>query len=131
MNAEPTSLSEIRDARRRRLEATIAVDVDELNRLLSSDFTIVHALNAEVDSREAFIDSLRERRLIYKQITTEQDDVRIHGDMAVVTGIAHVVLDAGGGRDVPVDTRFTEVWARSGAGWQQVAFQGTRLPRPG
>ncbi len=64
---------------------------------------------------------------VLRQIVPEERDVRLHGDTAVIAGIAHVLVQAGG-NDIDVRLRFTEVYVKEGGAWKMLLWHSTRVP---
>jgi len=116
------SQAEISSLEDQRFQAQVAGDVEALGRLLSDQLVYTHS-SASVDTKASFIESIRTRRP-YQKVERTSEEVRLHGDTAVVTGQAHI--DLNGGRQL--NLRYTDVWVKGGAGWQMVAWQSTRLP---
>jgi len=114
------------DSQDRRFKATVEADVDTLGRMLTDDMTYTHS-SAAVDDKASFIDSLRSGRADYQSIVPEERGVRFYGDAAVVAGVAHVLVQAGG-RDIDVRLRFTELYVRQGGRWRMALWHSTRVP---
>jgi hypothetical protein len=55
--------------------------------------------------------------------------VRVHGDAAIVSGPAHVVIEPGGKR-TELELYFTELYVKEGGQWRMALWQSTRLPAP-
>ena len=51
----------------------------------------------------------------------------MHGDAAVVSGPAHVVIESGGKR-TEIDLYFTELYVKEAGQWRMALWQSTRLP---
>ena len=112
----------------RRYAAMIAADVRALDVLLGDDLTYTHS-TGRVDGKEQFLESLKTGQLKYKSIDRQDVRVKVYGDTAVVTGEAHMKVEAGGNAlDLPV--RFTDVYVKAAGGWQMVAWQSTKLAQP-
>ena len=116
------SPSEIRALEEQRFQAQVGGDIAGLERLLSDQLVYTHS-NASVDTKASFIEAIRTRRP-YQKVERSGEDVRLHGDTAVVTGQARIDLN-GGAR---LNLRYTDVWVKTAGGWQMVAWQSTRLP---
>jgi hypothetical protein len=117
---------EVLEVQQRRLKATVARDFATLDELMTDELTYVHT-SARLETKEIFLGWLREERLVFKAIDTEEVRVRIYGDTGVITGIGHITL-RGREQDTSFDVRFQDVWVRSGGGWREVAWQTTRFP---
>ncbi len=116
------SQAEISSLEEQRFQAQVAGDLDALDRLLSDQLVYTHS-SASVDTKASFIDAIKTRRP-YQKVERSGEEVRLHGDTAVVTGQARIELN-GGNR---LNLRYTDVWVKGAGGWQMVAWQSTRLP---
>ena len=116
------SQAEISALEDQRFRAQVGGDVDALERLLSDQLVYTHS-SASVDTKASFIESIRTRRP-YQNVERSGEEVRLHGDTAVVTGQARI--DLNGGRQL--NLRYTDVWVKGADGWRMVAWQSTRLP---
>lgn len=114
--------SEISALEDQRFRAQVAGDIPTLERLLSDQLVYTHS-SASVDSKASFIESIETRRP-YQKVERSGEEVRLHGNTAVVTGQARI--DLNGGRQL--NLRYTDVWVNGPNGWQMVAWQSTRLP---
>jgi len=114
------------DAQDRRFEATVDADADTLKALLTDDMTYTHS-SARVDTKATFIESLTSGQADYQSIVPEERHVRLYGDAAVVAGVAHVLVKAGG-NDIDVRLRFTEVYVKQGGAWHMALWHSTRVP---
>ena len=117
---------EVRAADSRRIAATVKGDAAELGALLAEDLTYTHT-TGQVESREEHLAAISAGKLDYQSIVRTEDQVRIYGDAAVVTGRADMKVNAQG-KDLVLAIRFTAVWVKGEKGWRMVAWQSTRLP---
>jgi len=114
---------EVLAAQRARLDATIAVDVPALERLMADDLTYVHS-SAKLESKAENIAAIKASGA-YKSVVTNEVVVRVEGDVAIITGIADITLKRPDG-DMLLPVRFTNVWARRDGAWREIAWQSTR-----
>ena len=112
-------------AQRERFDASVAGDVAALERLLADDLTYVHS-NARLDTKTSYINGFREGRLPYRAFETEDRQVRIFGDIGIITAIVHVTL-RGAEQDRLLNVRCTSAWVSRGGRWQEVAWHSTRI----
>jgi uncharacterized protein (TIGR02246 family) len=115
---------EVLAAQRARLDATIAVDVPALERLMADDLTYVHS-SAKLEGKAENIAALVANHS-YQSVVTNEVAVRVEGDAAIITGIADITLKRAGGETVLLPVRFTNVWARRDGAWREIAWQSTR-----
>jgi ketosteroid isomerase-like protein len=122
-------VKEILEAEEQRLAAIHASDWSRLGELLGDDLTYTH-MSGLFENKEENIAGLKARPRTYKR---EGLVVRPFGDVAVLGGLLHVVMEAAGD-GTPARTlhgRVVQVWARRDGRWQMVVFQATALPSEG
>jgi ketosteroid isomerase-like protein len=118
--------AEIRAHEDRRFQAMVAGDGPALEKLLHDGLVYTHS-SASVDSKASFIDAVVSRRSGYQKIERPEEQVRVYGDAAVVTGRARIELQNAGGQRV-LNLRYTDVWVKGPEGWQMAAWQSTMIP---
>ena len=111
-----------------RITLTLAGDVAGLAAMMTDDLTYTHSSGIE-ESRAEFLEGLKNGKYLYREITPRGRKVRVHGDAAVVSGPAHVVIEPGGKR-TEIELYFTELYVREGGQWRMALWQSTRLPAP-
>lgn len=116
---------EVLAAQRARFDATIAKDRAALEQLMAEDLTYVHT-SAKLESREENIGAVVSTGA-YKSFALANLLVRLEGDTAVITGSADITFARPDG-DTMLPIRFTDVWARRGGEWREIAWQSTRRP---
>ncbi|SRR6266702_4327276 len=112
------------EAERRRHLALVAVDLAELDRLFADDLIHIHStglvhdkpqLLRHIDHRRAFV-----------SVTRGWLKVRIHGDIAVMTGpMTNRMRAKDGAGEIVLDGFVTQVVRRSEGGWRFINFQLT------
>ena len=111
---------DVLEAQSAKFAALVARDLETLELLLDDDLTYVHA-SGGADNKARFLQNVAERG--YLGVTCKSTEVRILGDVAVVTGLADIHVTS----EVRFDARFTDVWHRR-EGWRNVAWQSTKVP---
>jgi ketosteroid isomerase-like protein len=108
-----------------RCAATTQRDVAALERLLAEDLIYTHS-SGRVETKAAFLESIRAGNPRYHRIERSDVVVRIYHDVvAVVTGVARFTVTLNG-QDKVSFARFTNVWTRADAGqWRFSAWQAT------
>jgi ketosteroid isomerase-like protein len=96
--------------------------------MMTDDVTYTHS-NAATETKAEFLDGLKTGKYLYREITPRDRRVRVHGDAAIVSGPAHVVIEPGGKR-TEIDLYFTELYVKEGGAWKMALWQSTRLPDP-
>ncbi len=112
-------------AHEQRRIATLAGDASALDRMMTDDLTFMHP-NAHVETKTEFLDAVRTRRYLYKSLTDEERQIRVHGNTGIVSGICRIVVHVGG-QDVDVRVAFTELWVKKGKSWKMALWQATQV----
>jgi hypothetical protein len=96
-----------------------------MERLMADDYSYTHS-NGMVNDKAADIKEIMSDDI--KWTGTKSDDlkVRTYGNVAVVTG--EVTLTGSAKNYVPGPRRFTEIWVKRGASWQNIGGQTTLVP---
>jgi ketosteroid isomerase-like protein len=117
----------VRQAEEQRCEALTHGDIATVERIMSDDSTYIHS-SGEVQSKAAYIADLKSGKRVYKGLKSDDVQVRVYGDTAVLTGRTdlHVVSS---GKDLQFPMRITAVYVNHGGQWQLVTYQSTRLPQ--
>jgi len=105
--------------------ALIESDVSTLEQILAPDIIWVHS-NAMVESKSTFIGHFKEGRVKYISVDRTEEQTRLYGDMAIITGIMDATAQAGGQLH-KIRNRFTTVWIQTTAGPQIVSSQMTKV----
>jgi len=111
-----------------RFAATIRADASALAAMMTDDLTYTHSSGA-TEARAEFLDGIRSGRYAYRSIESRDRRVRLHGDAAIISGTAHIVIEPGGKR-TEIDLYFSELYVRQGGAWRMALWQSTRLPAP-
>lgn len=120
--------TEVRRADDARLAATLTVDVEQLDTVLSAQLSYGHA-NGLVQTKSELINSLRSQAFVYHTYDYEKRVVSPQGDnLATMSGIARLSASAGQ-QSVAFRLRFLALWKREAGHWKLIAYQSVRLPR--
>ena len=109
-----------------RYEVLIENDWPTLDTLLSDEFFYNTAGGASM-TKSAFIDLMKSGDAVVRKAVRDKATVHDYGELAVVTGVAHVDVTVKG-EDKTIHSRYLHVWIRKGMGWKLVARQATYLP---
>jgi ketosteroid isomerase-like protein len=115
-----------------RFKAQETNDFAALERLLADDLVYTHSSGA-VDTKTAYIDSLRSGKSRYLRITPEDLKVRTVGDLVLIHGRGQFVLEAmvnGQKGENPLHLSFLDIWQKKNGKWQMIAWQSTRIVAP-
>jgi ketosteroid isomerase-like protein len=110
----------------RRYRAMCEADAQTLEQLLGDSLVYTHSYGG-ADSKSSYLDGIRSKKWVYRNIERPIEDIQVHGDCAVVTGQVRIEL-LSDGKPKTLNSRFTNVWVKGTKGWQMVAWQSTPLP---
>jgi hypothetical protein len=119
---------ELESLQSRRFQATTSGDFATLQELMAEDLTYTHT-SARMETRQEFMDNIRNERLVFKGIEPSGIHIRVYGETGILTGMAVITL-RGRERDTVFSVRFLDVWVRRDGRWREVAWQTTRVPEP-
>lgn len=124
--SQTSAESVVTEIEKQRFAAFVSKDYAYLDKALADDLFYCHS-NALIDTKTSLIQSLKDGKLMYQEMTPEEIKVRIYGKTAVVTGLcAAKVLS--NGQQISTKFRFTDVYVKNKIGWQMVSWQSLRLP---
>jgi ketosteroid isomerase-like protein len=107
-------------------EAVVKGDVAAFDRLFEEDFT--HgSQSGRFRTKAEWMQGKEQGKSEYLSFESDDVQVRVMGDTAVVTGVAKVRWREAGGT-ANGRFRFLRVWARRNGDWKVVAFQSTEVP---
>lgn len=115
----------VRAVEMRRREALLAADTVALSRMLAPDFIEISRLGT-VRTRTDNVRDIASGALHLTSINYDSLNVRVYGDVAVLTGIAD---NTGTMRGFPFSgkIRYTRVFVRRDGRWQAVLMQQTSM----
>jgi ketosteroid isomerase-like protein len=102
-----------------------AKDTKALDMLLGNTFVAVE-IDGTVSSKSEFLASIKAPEYQPSQAVTEQSNVQMYGDAAVVVGIFRV-KGMEKGKPYVHRERFTDTWIKQNNTWQCVASQATLI----
>ena len=109
-----------------RVQAFLNADTAVLERIRSDDLTLIHT-GSSMDSKKSFIKMLETGSLTYQFIVTEDIQVRVYSDAAVVTGKIDM-QNTVRGTQRRYGCVLTGMYVQQDNRWQMVALQATRVP---
>jgi ketosteroid isomerase-like protein len=101
-------------------------DTRALEQILASTLVSVD-IDGSVQSKSEFLGSIKAPDYKPAQVITEQSNVQVYGNAAVVTGVFRV-KGIENGRPYTRRERFTDTWIKQNETWQCVASQTTLIP---
>ena len=116
----------IRQLEDRRYRAMCEADAATLDQLLADTLVYTHSYGG-ADSKSSYLEGIRAKKWVYRQIQRPKEDIQVHGDCAVVTGQVRIEL-LSDGKPKTLNSAYTDVWIKGPKGWQMVAWQSTPLP---
>jgi ketosteroid isomerase-like protein len=102
-----------------------AKDTKALDMLLANTFVSVE-IDGSVSSKSEFLAGIKAPEYQPSQAVTEQSNVHVYGDAAVVVGIFRV-KGMEKGKPYVHRERFTDTWIKQNNTWQCVASQSTLI----
>ena len=115
----------IRTLDEQRIVALTQPDFSTLERMMSDDFTYTHS-TGQVQTKAELLADFKSGKRVFKSLKQEDVQVRIYGNVAIVTGRC-TLLGVNAGKDFELPMRFIEVYSNSNGSWQWVTWQSTRL----
>lgn len=101
------------------------LDIDALDALMADDYTIIQPGGAVVNKAETLA-SLRSDQRHWETALSDEHDIRVYGDTAVVTG-RWVGKGVNHGVAFDYQARYLGVWVRRAGCWQMVADLSTEI----
>jgi ketosteroid isomerase-like protein len=110
----------------RRHQAMLDSDADALAELCDDELTYTHS-DATSDSRDSYLQRIRDGYFDYRTLEHETYRTLVVGDCALVWGrmTGDVLID---GAVRHLNSASLVVWVRRAVGWRLLAFQPTRVP---
>ena len=123
---KPTVEQSAREFQLQRFEAMVNADVESLEQYLADDLTYSHT-TGWTETKSGFLKTVASGKIDYIAMTPIDVEVRVYGDVAVMTGRS-IMKGAVGDRTVSFTIRFLDVSRRNGDSWQLVAWQSVKMP---
>ena len=113
-------------AEKARFEAQVSKNTDALNQLLADDLVYVHS-SGNVDTKQSYIQSIKEGNSTYNSIDVQEQKVRLYGKTAIINGICYIKRPVVDGKNNDLKLRYTDVYVKKGGRWQMVTWQSFRM----
>lgn len=122
-------VDEVRAAQAARIDATLAGDIEALDKSYADDLVYAHS-DGRVDGRGILLTTIGSGRVDYKKLEIVEQGIRIYGDVAIITGSADFLVLAG---DVvnEMTLSFTSVYVKNDGRWQFASWHSSRVADPG
>ncbi|WP_170800816.1 nuclear transport factor 2 family protein [Stutzerimonas stutzeri] len=125
---EQQRIDEILAAEQARREALVADDHTRVSQLFADELVYVHTTGL-IHDKAQYLAYARDT-VAYLAIERGDLNVRVHGDVAIMTGTqTNTLKKRSEEKTMRAEGFFTQVWARGPAGWQIASFHGSRLPQ--
>jgi ABC-type Fe3+/spermidine/putrescine transport system ATPase subunit len=121
---------EIEASERQRFAAQVSKNFDFLGKVFADDLIYTHS-GGKIDSKETYINSIKEGKSAYDKIEVEEMRIRPYNDQkaAVVNGTVMITQPPVDGKPVMLHIRYAVVYVKTKAkGWQLVMWQSLKLP---
>jgi len=123
---DQAAIAEIRAVEEDRSRALLAGDWAGLANLLAEDLVHFHA-NGVMDGKQSYIESVS-TKLDFLNIERPSLSIRIHGDVAIVTGpLNQTVRIKGPGTVVEMQGVATQTWIKKSGRWLQNTYHAGRI----
>ncbi len=122
LSADETAVSAVE---KQRFDAQVSKNVAVLERVLADDLIYTHS-SGNRDTKQSYIQSIRDGKSNYESINVQEQTVRVYGNTAVINGVCLVKIN---NNNTPTDLklRYTDVYVKKGSQWQMVTWQSLRL----
>lgn len=106
-------------------EAFRSGNADTVARIEDDSYVFTNS-RAELSTKADDVGEIRARSVEYSKFESREQQVRLYGDTAVVTGIT-ALEGVSGDKPFKLDVRFTDTLLRHGTEWKAVAAQVTKI----
>ena len=121
--------AEVEASERQRFKAQVSKDYDFLGKVFADDLIYTHS-SGKIDSKEGYINSIKEGKSVYSAIDVEELRIRTYNDekAAVVNGTIMITQPPVDGKPTLTHIRYAVVYVKNkGKGWQLVMWQSLKL----
>ena len=121
--------AEVEASERQRFKAQVSKDYDFLGKVFADDLIYTHS-GGKIDSKETYINSIKEGKSAYDAIDVEELRIRTYNDekAAVVNGTIMITQPTADGKTTLAHIRYAVVYVKNkGKGWQLVMWQSLKL----
>lgn len=115
------------ETEKKRFQAQINVDMPVLDQVLANDLIYAHS-NGNTDTKQSYVQSIRDGKTKYNSIDIEEQKVRIYGTMALINGVC-MLKAVSNGETLNNHLRYLSVYVKNAGQWQMVAWQSLKLAK--
>ena len=120
------NIDEILDIEARRTQALLDGDAETLAEITGDDYTHVET-GGGVRDKAGFLAILSRPGVRFSRWVIEENQVRVYGDTAVVTGRYFNCVTTDAGEQPPKHARHIRIYVRRNGRWENVAHQATAI----
>ncbi|MFD2935025.1 nuclear transport factor 2 family protein [Spirosoma flavum] len=113
------------ETEKQQFSAQISKDFTVLEQILSNDLVYNHS-SGKTDTKQSFIQSLRDGKRTYNAITVEKQEVHVYTNIGVINGVCSLKAISSG-QTVVNHLRYLSVYIRKNNQWQIVAWNSIKL----
>jgi len=118
-------IEQVRTAEEQLAAAHVRMDVDLIDELLHPDYIIIQP-GGIVESKAQVLDSYRSGTRLWELAQSDQMEIRLYGELAVVVG-RWQAKGRNGDIDFDYAARFLSVWVRQAGRWMNLTSQSTEI----
>lgn len=105
-------------------------DIDWMEKNYAADFVEVSFVTGEVNNRQKTLEIMRSDKTVLDSMEISDLNIRVEGNTALVTGVAHARGKMSDGKPFDGKLRFTDAFVKRDGKWQVWSSQGTMIPAP-
>lgn len=110
-----------------RIQAGVHKDVDAIAAVTAEDYVNID-FDGKLRNKASTLERIRSSEIQLQSNTLDEIEVRIYGNIAVVTGRA-TPRGTMNGKDFGIPIRYSRIYVKNNRGWQVVLFQQTRVAK--
>lgn len=107
-------------------KAVLAQDVKTLDKVFANEMTYGHS-NGHMDTKSSFVNTIRDKKEVYKELNLDDMTVSIVGNNALVRHKMTGSVDMADGSVSKPNLGVLQVWNKTENGWQLLARQAYKL----
>jgi ketosteroid isomerase-like protein len=110
----------------KRYRAMVGRDFVALEAMLHDQLLYTHS-SGVTDTKSSWLESMKSGKTRYKSAVCTDRKIRVLGDVALVTGKAHIEAEING-QPRSLKLMFLNAWSKTPKGWKFVAWQSAPQP---
>jgi len=117
--------SEILAVELKRYSALIGADIEVLEDMFSDDLIYIHSTGS-LDSKVSFLNLISTGTIQYKKMDFTNSQVRIFGDVGILTGVGNFIVCVDGVQLNP-SIKFHSIWMKKNSILKFISWHATKL----